>query len=118
MSTEIQELKIARQTRILLSLVWGFALILVGEGYMLSPVPGLISGHVVAATSALFWLAFWLFPLALYCSQPFVLLPVLNRYFPQLAPRNRRWAIGTPLASFILLMLMLMVVLPVSPVHL
>ena len=117
MNTDVKELKIARQTRILLSLVWGFALVLVGEGYMLSPVSGLISGHIVAASSARFWLVFWIFPLALFIVQPFVLRPVLNRYFPQLS-LNRRWSIATPVAAFACMMLMLMVLLPVSPVHL
>ena len=117
MNTETKDLKISKQNRILLNLVWGFSLVILGEGYVFSPAPGLLSQHVVDASSGLFWLVFWAIPVAFLCLQAILHLKVLNRYFPEQRRRNRRSMIGTPLAAFLALVAILALILPMSVVH-
>ncbi len=116
MVSAIKDLKIQRQTRILLNLAWGFALVILGEGYVFSPLSGLMARHLVQASSAIFWLAFWSAPVAFLALQSFAHLRVLNRFFPD-CQRNRRWAVGVACASFAVLIAILVLVLPMPVVH-
>ncbi len=117
MNSASKELKIQKQNRILLNLVWGFALVILGEGYFFSPLAGLMVRHLLQAPSALFWLAFWAAPVAFLILQSFVHLRVLNRFFPSHRRHNRRWAIGVAAASFAALIAILALVLPMPVVH-
>ncbi len=116
LNMEARELRIRKQNRVLLNLIWGFILVILVEAYVFSPLPGLISRHVVGASSALFWPAFSALPAVFLLSQAFLHLRVLKRYFPH-HRRNRRAAIFTPIISFVALTLLLTLLLPLAPVH-
>ena len=108
--------RIRNQNRVLLNIIWGFSLLIAVEAYVFSPLPGAISHHIVDASSALFWLAFWALPAVFLGAQAPLHRQVLKRFFPA-HHRNRRAVILTPLISFGVLAALLTLILPLSLVH-
>ncbi len=113
----VNDLKIDKQNRILFNLAWGLALVILGEGYMFSPLASLMARHLLPASSSLFWVAFWAAPVVFLALQSFAHLKALNRFFPDNRRRNRRWAAGVASFSFAALIAILVLILPIPVVH-
>lgn len=109
-----EQLKIRRQNRWLLNIAWWMALVLLGEAYVFSPVPALLSEGFVDNSHWLFWPMFWCLYVAFLLVQSAVHIQVLHRYYPEWRRSNLRFAIGVPLAAVAGLVGLMILVLPVT----